>query len=36
MELEDDVIIVGFHKEVKKSKAKAWNDRYIKNKNFKE
>jgi hypothetical protein len=36
MELEEDRIIVGFHKEVQKEKDKAWHDIYINKKNFKE
>jgi hypothetical protein len=36
MELEEDIIKVGFHQEVEKSKDKVWHDRHIKNKNFKE
>lgn len=36
MELEDDRIVVGFHHKVQKAKDKAWHDRHIKKKNFKE
>lgn len=36
MELEEDIIIAGFHQEVQKAKDKAWNERHINNKNFKE
>jgi hypothetical protein len=36
MELEEGMIIDGFHQEVHKEKDKAWNDRNIKKKNFKE
>jgi hypothetical protein len=36
MELEEDMIMVGFHQEVHKSNDKAWNDRHINKKNFKE
>jgi hypothetical protein len=36
MELEEDIIIIGFHQEVHKAKDKAWHDRHIKKKNFKE
>jgi hypothetical protein len=36
MELEEDKILAGFHQEVQKVKDKAWNDRHIKKKIFKE
>jgi hypothetical protein len=36
MELEEDMILVGFHQEVHKSKDKACHDRHIKKKKFKE
>jgi hypothetical protein len=36
MELEKDRIMVGFHQEVQKSKDKAWHDKHIRKKNFKE
>jgi hypothetical protein len=36
MELEEDMIMVGLHQEVHKSKEKSWHDRHIKKKNFKE
>jgi hypothetical protein len=36
MELEEDIILAGFHQEVQKSKDKVWHDRYIKKKIFKE
>jgi hypothetical protein len=36
MEVEGERIMVGFHLDVQKSKDKAWNDRHIKNKKFKE
>jgi hypothetical protein len=36
MELEEDKILAGFHQEVQKAKKKAWHDRHIKNKSFKE
>jgi hypothetical protein len=36
MELEEDRIILGFHQEVQKATDKAWHDRHIKKKNFKE
>jgi hypothetical protein len=36
MELEEDMILVGFHKEVKKSRDKSYHDRHIKSKRFKE
>jgi hypothetical protein len=36
IELEEEKIIVGFHQEVHKEKEKAWHDRHIKKKNFKE
>jgi transposase InsO family protein len=32
MELEEDMIVVGFHQEVQKEKDKAWHDRHIKKK----
>jgi hypothetical protein len=36
MELEEDMIMVGFHQEVQKENDKAWHDRHIKKKIFKE
>ena len=36
MELEEDKIVVGFHKEVQKEKDKSCHDRHIKSKKFKE
>jgi hypothetical protein len=36
MELEEDMIMVGFHQEVHKSKDKYCHDRHIKKKNIKE
>jgi hypothetical protein len=36
MEMEEDKILAGFHQEVKKARDKAWNDRHIKKKIFKE
>jgi hypothetical protein len=36
MELEEDIILARFHQEVLKAKDKAWNDRNIKKKIFKE
>jgi hypothetical protein len=36
MELEEDMIMVGFHQKVQKQKDKSWHDRHIKKKNFKE
>jgi hypothetical protein len=36
IELEQDIIMAGFHQEVQKAKDKAWNDRHIKKKKFKE
>ena len=36
MELEEDMIMVGFHQEVHKYKDKSQHDRHIKKKNFKE
>jgi hypothetical protein len=36
MIMEEDKIIVGFHQEVQKGRDKAWHDRHIKRKNFKE
>jgi hypothetical protein len=35
MELEEDMIMDGFHQEVQKEKEKAWHDRHIKKKFFK-
>jgi hypothetical protein len=32
MEMEEDNILVGFHKEVQKARAKSWHDKHIKNK----
>jgi hypothetical protein len=36
MELEEDRIVSSFHQEVQKATDKAWHDRHIKKKNFKE
>jgi hypothetical protein len=36
MEMEEDRILAGFHQEVQKSRDKAWHDRHIKKKSFKE
>jgi hypothetical protein len=36
MELEEEMIMVGFHQKVQKEKVKSWHDRNIKKKNFKE
>jgi hypothetical protein len=36
MELEEDMIMIGFHQEVHKEKDKSWHDIHIKNKNLKE
>jgi hypothetical protein len=36
MELEEDKILAGFHQEVQKARDKAWHDRHIKKKRFKE
>ena len=36
MEMEEDKIIAGFHQEVHKERDKAWHERHIKNKIFKE
>jgi hypothetical protein len=36
MIMEEDRILAGFHKGVQKSRDKAWNDRHIKRKTFKE
>jgi hypothetical protein len=36
MIMEEDRILAGFHQEVHKARDKAWHDRHIKNKNFKE
>jgi hypothetical protein len=36
MEMEEDRILVGFHQEVQKERDKAWHDRHIKRKSFKE
>jgi hypothetical protein len=36
MELEDDRILEGFHQEVQKEMDKAWHDRHINKKRFKE
>jgi len=36
MELEEDIIMTGFHQEVHKTKDKSWHDRHIKKKKFKE
>jgi hypothetical protein len=34
--MEEDRILVGFHQQVKKERDKAWHDRHIKKKMFKE
>jgi hypothetical protein len=36
MEMEEDRILAGFHQEVQKARDKAWHDRHIKKKSFKE
>jgi hypothetical protein len=36
MEIEEDMILVGFHQEVQKARDKAWHDKNIKRKSFKE
>jgi hypothetical protein len=36
MELEEDKIMEGFHQEVQKEKDKAWHEKHIKKKKFKE
>jgi hypothetical protein len=36
MEMEEDMILVGFHQEVQKARDKAWHDKHIKRKSFKE
>jgi hypothetical protein len=36
MELEEDKLIIAFHQEVHKEKDKAWHERHIKKKKFKE
>jgi hypothetical protein len=36
MSMEEDMILVGFHQEVQKSRDKSWHDRNIKRKCFKE
>jgi stalled ribosome rescue protein Dom34 len=36
MIMEEDMILEGFHQEVQKERDKAWHDRHIKRKNFKE
>jgi hypothetical protein len=36
MIMEEDGILAGFHQEVQKERDKAWNDRHIKRKYFKE
>jgi hypothetical protein len=36
MIMEEDRILAGFHQEVQKARDKAWHDRHIKRKNFKE
>jgi hypothetical protein len=36
MEMEEDKILAGFHQEVQKARDKAWHDRHIKRKSFKE
>ena len=34
--LEEDCFITGFHQQVQKEREKAWHDRHIKHKSFKE
>jgi hypothetical protein len=36
MEMEEDMILAGFHQEVQKSRDKSWHDRHIKKKIFNE
>jgi hypothetical protein len=36
MEMEEDRILEGFHQEVQKARDKAWHERHIKKKDFKE
>jgi hypothetical protein len=36
VELEEDIFMVGFHQQVQKEREKAYHDRYIKNKAFKQ
>jgi hypothetical protein len=36
MELKEDIILEGFHQEVKKAREKSWHDKHIKKKRFKE
>jgi hypothetical protein len=36
MDMEEDMILVGFHQEVQKERDKSWHDRHIKRKSFKE
>jgi hypothetical protein len=36
MTMEEDRILAGFHQQVQKARDKAWHDRHIKNKTFKE
>jgi hypothetical protein len=36
MEMEEDMILEGFHQEVQKVRDKSWHDRHIKKKSFKE
>jgi hypothetical protein len=36
MIMEEDNILAGFHQQVQKARAKAWHDRHIKKKTFKE
>jgi hypothetical protein len=36
MTMEEDRILVGFHQQVHKARDKAWHDRHIKKKTFKE
>jgi hypothetical protein len=36
MIMEEDRILAGFHQEVQKARDKAWHDRHIKGKHFKE
>jgi hypothetical protein len=36
MTMEEDWILAGFHQQVQKARDKAWHDRHIKKKTFKE
>jgi hypothetical protein len=36
IEMEEDMILAGFHQEVQKARDKAWHDIHIKRKSFKE